>query len=94
MLQALAAACLFGIAGFAVARVIDVFRLLRIWLAGFALAAMALVLDDLGLQAAGWAALLLIVALFVLGASFIFGAGEAADTMLRRRQVDGEPARR
>ncbi len=94
MLQVLAAACLFGIAGFVVARVIDVFRLLRIWLAGFALAAMSLVLDELGLHAAGWAALLLIVALFVLGASFIFGAGEAADTMLRRRQVDGEPARR
>ncbi|HKO29188.1 MAG TPA: hypothetical protein VJU80_17145, partial [Solirubrobacteraceae bacterium] len=85
--------CLFGIAGFAVARAINVFRLLRIWLAGFALTALALVLDGVGLHAAGWAALVLIVALFVLGASFIFGAGEAADTMLRLRRVDREPAR-
>ena len=76
MLQALIVACGFGAAAFAVAQLIDAFRLLRVWVAAFGLAAVALVLDALGLHAAGWAALTLIFALFVLGAAFVFLTGE------------------
>jgi hypothetical protein len=92
-LQALIAVSAFWIVAAVVGRRAGFHRLLHLWVAVFGLLALTLVLDAVGLRAAGWVALVLIVALFVLGASFAFGAGEAADSMLHRREVDGEPAR-
>jgi hypothetical protein len=71
-LQALIAVSAFWILAAVVGRRAGLNRLLHLWVAVFALLALTLVLDALGLRAAGWVALLLIISLFVLGASFAF----------------------
>ena len=71
-LQAMIAVSLFWAAAVVVGRRVGPFRLARVWVAGFVLLAVALVLDQLGLRATGWAALALVVFLFVVGAAFAF----------------------